>query len=462
MALLRDFAKLIRTKNAGPFLLTVDIMFPDAETYRHVANSGVLSVELMARTFKVPAEVVKLFHYDPANAIKVTIPRPVTSGSPEDTDLFGGQQFAPLVDVVVPDMPATLSNHSGAEKMSKPILRERVTDATAWKGPDLQNDTSWIYHLDAADIEDLEYACEHVKREELRWGEFTKEQFPLPRLSAKLADIDKQIRHGRGFVVIRGLPLNKYDNEQTRTLYWGLGAHLGQIISHNVKGDTMAPVTDLALKNDDPNRRNNTTNQILDPHTDLADVVMLLCIEKAKEGGISSLSSSVAIHNEILKNHPEYLEVLYDGFYHDYRGYGPSGDPNEVTETRIPVFEYNNGRVNCAFAKKIIETGAQKHGVPLTALQQAAIDYVHELAIREDMRIDMQLEPGDIQIINNYMTLHARTNYIDYDDGRKRYLLRMWVNLPDSMQLSPDFAKFVRRGIPAQEKTTETLAGAAV
>ncbi|GAA4406926.1 acyl-CoA synthetase [Advenella faeciporci] len=106
MALLRDFAKLIRTKNAGPFLLTVDIMFPDAETYRHVANSGVLSVELMASTFKVPAEVVKLFHYDPANAIKITIPRPVTSGSPEDTDLFGGQQFAPLVDVVVPDMSA--------------------------------------------------------------------------------------------------------------------------------------------------------------------------------------------------------------------------------------------------------------------------------------------------------------------------------------------------------------------
>lgn len=109
MALLRDLAKLIRTKNAGPFQLTTDIMFADAATYRHVADSGVLSVALMARTFKVPEASVRLFHYDPANAIKVTIPRPVTSGNPEDTDLFGGQQFAPLVNIEVPDLPSTQS-----------------------------------------------------------------------------------------------------------------------------------------------------------------------------------------------------------------------------------------------------------------------------------------------------------------------------------------------------------------
>jgi len=168
---------------------------------------------------------------------------------------------------------------------------------------------------------------------------------------------------------------------------------------------------------------------------------------------MSSLVSTVAIHNEILQHHPEYLEVLYEGFYHDYRGYGPSADPNEVTATPIPVFEYNNGRVNCAFARKISETGAQKRGVPLTPLQQAAIDYVHELGTREDMRVDMMLEPGDIQIINNYITLHSRSNYFDHDDGRKRYLLRMWINLEDSVQLSPDFAAFVRRGIPAIKQT---------
>lgn len=341
--------------------------------------------------------------------------------------------------------------------MSKPILRELVTDATAWKGPDLQHDTSWIYHLDAEDLAELEAACQRVEEAGLKWGHFGKEDFPLPRLTAKLADIDHQIRHGRGFALLRGVPVDGGDNDHLRTLYWGLGVHFGHIISHNVKGETMAPVTDLALKDDDPNRRNNTTSRLLDPHTDLADVVALLCIEKAREGGLSSLASSVAIHNEILKHHPEYLEVLYEGFHHDFRGYGPSGDPNEVTPTPIPVFEYNNGRVNCAFAKTIIENGARKRGIPLTPLQQAAIDYVHELAIREDMRIDMMLEPGDIQIINNYMTLHARTSYLDHLDGRKRYLLRMWINLEDHVQLSPDFAQFVRRGIPAKKTAAEEV-----
>lgn len=336
--------------------------------------------------------------------------------------------------------------------MSKNILRTVVQDATAWKRDDVQNDTTWIYHLTPEELEEIDQALRQVQAQGLSWGAFGKAQFPLPRLAAKLHDVDQQIRNGRGFVLVRGFPVDRYTLDETKTIYWGLGVHLGQVIPHNVAGDFVAAVTDLALKSDDPNRRNNTTAQLLDPHTDLADMVVLLCREKAREGGMSSLVSSVAIHNEIVKNHPEYLEPLYEGFYHDYRGYGPTGDANEVTATPIPVFEYNNGRINCAFAKKIIETGAVKRGVPLTALQQAAIDYVHALGTREDMRIDMMLEPGDIQLINNYITLHSRSNYIDHSDGRKRYLLRMWINLDDSVQLSPDFAAFVRRGIPALAK----------
>jgi len=336
--------------------------------------------------------------------------------------------------------------------MNRPILRTLVDDATAWKGPDLANDTSWMLQLDAEDNQELAQAFQRIKSRGLRWGDFGKEEFPLPRMARKLAFVDDQVRNGRGFAVMRGFDVRPYALDDLKTIYWGLGVHMGQVISHNVKGDFVAPVTDLGLKDSDPNRRNNTTNQLLDPHTDLADVVALLCVDKAKEGGLSSLVSSVAIHNEIVRNHPEYLEPLYEGFYHDYRGYGPNADPNEVTATPIPVFEYNNGRVNCAFARKIIETGAAKRGVPLTALQQAAIDYVHDLGTREDMRIDMMLEPGDFQFINNYTTLHSRSNYIDHDDGRKRFLLRMWINLPDSVQLSPDFAAFVRRGIPALKK----------
>lgn len=331
------------------------------------------------------------------------------------------------------------------------ILRDIVVDRTAWKGPELQNDTAWTFAFTDSDLAELDAALAAVKAQGLRSGEFGKEEFVLPGLAAKLAKVDDEIRNGRGFVLIKGFPVGKYEMDDLKIMYWGLGVHLGMIIPHNVAGDTMAPVTNLELKDNDPNRRNNTTNRFLDPHTDLADVVMLLCIEQAKIGGESGLVSSVAIHNEIVRNHPEFLEPLYKGFYHDYRGYGPTGDANEVTATPIPVFEYNNGRVNCAFAKKIIETGAQKRGVPLTELEQAAVDYVHTLGTSDEMRLDMRLEPGDIQIINNYITLHSRTDYLDHDDGRKRYLLRMWVNQPDSTQLSDGFAAYVRRGIPKKE-----------
>ena len=342
--------------------------------------------------------------------------------------------------------------------MSKNIVREIVRDATAWTGDDVRDDPSWKLQISDAEVAEIDAAIRAVSARGLRWGGFGKAQFALPLFGQTLQPVDEQIRHGRGFMLLRGFPVDRYALDELKTIYWGLGTHMGQVISHNTRGDFVAPVTDLGLKSDDPNRRNNTTAQLLDPHTDLADVVALLCVEKAREGGLSSLCSSVAIHNHIVQHHPEYLEPLYEGFHHDFRGYGPSGDPNEVTPTPIPVFEYNAGRINCAFVKKLIETGAAKRGVPLTPLQQAAVDCVHELALRPDMRVDMMLEPGDIQIINNYITLHARTPYIDHDDGRKRFLLRMWLNLPNHVQLSPDFAAFVRRGIPARGATQEATA----
>lgn len=103
MARLRDLAKMIRSKNAGPFELTLDILFADEETYLRVRNSGVVSRELITAMFGLEPEQVKLFHYDAGLAIKATVPRWTASGNPDDTDIFGGQQFADLVDLEVPE-----------------------------------------------------------------------------------------------------------------------------------------------------------------------------------------------------------------------------------------------------------------------------------------------------------------------------------------------------------------------
>lgn len=102
MARLRDLAKLIRSKNAGPFELTFDIMFGDRGTYEHVKLSGAINRDLFADMYRVPIESVRLFEYDPAYAFKITIPRPAVSGSLEDTDVYGGQQFGPLANLEIP------------------------------------------------------------------------------------------------------------------------------------------------------------------------------------------------------------------------------------------------------------------------------------------------------------------------------------------------------------------------
>ena len=102
MAKLWQVTKLIRSKNAGPFELTFDVIFKDHETYEKVRDAKVINAEWFARTYRLAPEVVSIIDYDAASAIKITIPRPTISGDIDDTDVFGGQQYGPLVDLEVP------------------------------------------------------------------------------------------------------------------------------------------------------------------------------------------------------------------------------------------------------------------------------------------------------------------------------------------------------------------------
>ena len=103
MATLGELAKLIRSKNAGAFILTFDVMFEDEATYRRVLASNALTRKSFAKIYKLSENEVMFFEYDAACAIKISIPRPYTQGDLEDGDMYGGQQHGPLVDLVVSD-----------------------------------------------------------------------------------------------------------------------------------------------------------------------------------------------------------------------------------------------------------------------------------------------------------------------------------------------------------------------
>ncbi|MBI4540848.1 MAG: DUF4387 domain-containing protein [Gemmatimonadetes bacterium] len=103
MAKLADLAAVLRSKNAGPFLITLDLLFDRPEHYRRVVTSGVLSPDSLAPLYRVPAQAIQVIPFDVALAIKVTIPRPHSAGSPEDTDVYGAQQHAPLLQLEIPE-----------------------------------------------------------------------------------------------------------------------------------------------------------------------------------------------------------------------------------------------------------------------------------------------------------------------------------------------------------------------
>ena len=103
MPRLWEVSKLIRSKNSGPFELTFDVIFKDKATYEKVRDAKIINATWFAKTYRLTPEVVSIINYDAASAIKVTIPRPVISGDIDDTDVFGGQQYGPLVDLEVPD-----------------------------------------------------------------------------------------------------------------------------------------------------------------------------------------------------------------------------------------------------------------------------------------------------------------------------------------------------------------------
>jgi alpha-ketoglutarate-dependent taurine dioxygenase len=194
--------------------------------------------------------------------------------------------------------------------------------------------------------------------------------------------------------------------------------------------------------------RGYKTNAALSPHCDTADVAALLCVRPAKSGGTNTLASAMAIYNEVLAHHPEYVDPLCRGFHYNIRGEGPKGPFRDITQHRVPVYSYHAGRLSVRFNWKAIKTAEQLPGVPpLTALEHAAVDYVADLSHRADLGFAIGLEAGDLLLLNNYTVLHMRDAFEDYEDrAKRRLLLRLWVNMPNSRPLLPDFADHYNTG----------------
>lgn len=327
-------------------------------------------------------------------------------------------------------------------------FRYKVNDEAIWFARDMQARDNWLYILSPAQQQELLRALDVAKRNKCTIGNTGREDFPLPVFGPELNEIGRKIDKGVGFTVLRGMPLTGLLLEDIELLYAGLTSHLGEMINQDTRGTLIDHVYDQKKSYDDISVRGYTTRDQLTPHCDTGDLVSLLCVRPAKQGGINNISCSLAIHNELLEFFPEYLEPLYRGFYYNIRGNGPEGKYRDITAHRVPVFSYHKGLLSCRYNQKAILTAQElPHSEPLSELEQQAVNKVAELAMRDDIRFDVHLEAGDLAFINNHTVLHNRDSFIDHEDeSQRRLLLRQWINRHDGRELTCDFADHYNTG----------------
>jgi hypothetical protein len=318
-------------------------------------------------------------------------------------------------------------------------LPPEIHSPAAWYGPDLAARQEWLEHLSDVELAEINRAAERLTQAEADIPSLCKEDFPLPTLGPRLRHMLNDLLNGRGFMLLRRLPVESWSRRKVATAFFGLGTHLGNACSQNAQGHVLGHVKDMGQSSSDPNVRIYQTSERQGFHTDSCDVVGLLCLQPAKSGGLSSLVSSVTLFNEIRRRRPDLLSCLFDPIETDRRGEVPEG---QKPYFQIPVFSWHAGLLSAIYQRKYIDSARRFVGTPLTARQKEALDLFDVLADDPALNLSMQLEAGDIQLVHNHTLLHDRTAFEDWPrPDRKRHLLRLWLAPAEARPLPPVFAE---------------------
>jgi hypothetical protein len=299
----------------------------------------------------------------------------------------------------------------------------------------------WLLTLSPAEIAEIEGATRPLAARNADIAAIAAADFPLPTLGPKLkARTESEVLNGRGFLLLRGLPVERWTIREAATAYFGVGAHLGSARSQNGKGHVLGHVQDLGLDVADPNVRIYQTNVRQTYHTDSCDIVGLLCLKTAKSGGLSALVSSTTIFNEMRRRRPDLLELLFRPVATDRRGEVPDG---QKPYFEIPVFNWHKGHLTAIYQRQYIDSAQRFADAPrLTARHVEALDLFDALANDPALHLFMEFKPGDIQLVHNHTMLHDRTGFIDWPEPEKRrHLLRLWLAAPNARPLPDIFAQ---------------------
>ena len=321
-------------------------------------------------------------------------------------------------------------------------LRQPIQGTSAWFAADMRaREAEWTHHLSPTETAEIEAALKSVQARGLDIADISREDFPLPTLGPALDRLRAEVLNGRGFVLLRDVPVEGRPIAESATAYWGIGSYFGSARSQNAQGHLLGHIYDLGGSSaTNPNIRSYATSERQNFHIDRCDIVALLCLRRAKSGGLSAIASSMTVHNVMLARRPDLLERLYQPIPRDRRGEIPEG---KAPFYDAPVFNEYAGTLSVLYSRLHIGSSQRfPEARRLTAEDIEALDMLAELAGDPELRLDMNFMPGDIQFLHNHTILHARTAYEDWPElERKRHLLRLWLAPPDARKLPPVFAE---------------------
>jgi hypothetical protein len=286
---------------------------------------------------------------------------------------------------------------------------------------------SYVFELTDAHLDEVDRALVHAESACNDVLDITRESFPLPTLGPALVDVARELIDGRGVVLIRGVPLERYGKARASSIYWGVGMHLGLPWPQNAKGHLLGDVTDQGRSAADPTSRGNEIGGIAFPfHSDGSDLVGLFCLDAGASGGASLVANAVAIHNDLVRTEPELAAELYEPMPYDFRGEQTPGAPGWYT---MPVFSRRGDRLFVRYIRPYIESSRRHDDAPRpTEAAREAMNRVDAMCADPRFHVAMTMQPGDMQFVNNYHVLHARNAYADdRPAGRIRHLKRLWL-----------------------------------
>ncbi|MCC7536828.1 MAG: TauD/TfdA family dioxygenase [Deltaproteobacteria bacterium] len=310
------------------------------------------------------------------------------------------------------------------------ILRAPLVTAAAWRGEQLVSDPIWREVLSSSDVAEIERAIRHARSLCKPDGTLRRRDFPLPTLARRIDGWRHTLRHGRGFQVITGVPVDRWSQRDAELFFWCFGLHLGVPGAQNPRGDLLGHVRDTGAPADGSVRQYRT-NEHIDFHCDLADVVGLLCLRAAARGGASRIASSVTAYNVLLARRPDLVTRLYEPFLMDTKGEGG------VRYLPVVPCAYASGELRTFWHIGYFRAVARYADAPPIDTREAQILDLYDAIMNEPgFALEMDLAPGDIQLVSNHTIVHGRTAFDDAPhETEKRHLLRLWLSLPERVPL---------------------------